>query len=159
MKHPEKKFLKRPEYPGGKEAFRQYVKEHLVYPEEAREKRIEGIVYLHAEIDDNGTVRDVEVEKGIGGGCDEEAVRLIRNVRFGKVKNRGVRLKTRQKFRIQFKLPVRQKTSGTTVPRKITYQLSQSKGSQSTAATKEAAAPKQENKKYTYTIRLNAGEQ
>jgi len=112
MKHREKKFLKRPEYPGGKEAFRQYVKSNLKYPEEALAKGIGGIVYLSARIDDNGEVSDVEVEKGIGGGCDEEAVRLISSVHFGKVKNRGLRVSTRKKFRIEFRLPPRMVYTG-----------------------------------------------
>jgi len=100
-----KKFLKFPEYPGGKEAFKKYIKENLKYPEEALQKKVEGVVQLSAAIDDNGNVLDVTVEKGLGAGCDEEAVRLIENVQFGGVKNRGVRLKTRKKFRIEFKLP------------------------------------------------------
>ena len=100
-----KKFLKFPEYPGGKEAFKKYIKENLKYPEEALQKKVEGGVQLSAAIDDNGNVLDVTVEKGLGAGCDEEAVRLIENVQFGGVKNRGVRLKTRKKFRIEFKLP------------------------------------------------------
>jgi protein TonB len=111
MKNAKKKFLNRPEYPGGKEAFKAYVKSHLVYPEEAKQKRIEGVVQLLAQIDDNGNVGEVTVENGIGGGCDEEAVRLIKNVQFGSVKNRGVRLKTRKRFRIEFKLPQGRKKS------------------------------------------------
>jgi TonB family protein len=98
-------FLNLPEYPGGKTAFKNYLKSNLVYPEEAKNKNVEGVVHLVAEIDDNGYVKGVTVEKGIGAGCDEEAVRLIKNVRFGGVKNRGIRLKTRKKFKIEFKLP------------------------------------------------------
>ncbi len=105
MKHSKKKFLNLPEYPGGKEAFKAYIKSNLKYPEEALRQKVEGIVHLKAEIDDNGHVGDVVVEKGLGAGCDEEAVRLIKNIRFGGVKNRGVRVKNRKKFRIEFKLP------------------------------------------------------
>ena len=94
-----------PEYPGGKLAFKNYLKSNLVYPKEAVKNKIEGVVQLIAEIDDNGYVHSVTVEKGIGAGCDGEAVRLIKNVRFGGVKNRGIRLKTRKKFKIEFKLP------------------------------------------------------
>ncbi len=113
MRNSKKNFLNRPEYPGGKEAFKEFVKKHLVYPEEAKSNRIEGIVHLNAAIDDNGIVGDVVVEKGVGGGCDEEAVRLIQSVRFGSVKNRGVRLKTRNRFRIEFKLPPQKKIAYT----------------------------------------------
>ncbi len=143
MKRSKKKFLKRPEYPGGKEAFKKYIKENLRYPEEALQKRIEGTIQLMAEIDDNGNVGEVSIEKGLGYGCDEEAVRLIKNVQFGGVKNRGVRLKSKKKFRIEFKLPPQTK-------QKTSYNYSYNK----TQDTK----PKENlpNKKpgYSYTIKL-----
>ncbi|MCD6355300.1 MAG: TonB family protein, partial [Prolixibacteraceae bacterium] len=87
MKKSNKQFLKLPEYPGGKEAFKKYIKSNLVYPQKALEKRVEGTVFVIAEIDDNGNVLQIEIEKGIGSGCDEEAGRLIKNIRFGGVKN------------------------------------------------------------------------
>ncbi|MDD4756608.1 MAG: energy transducer TonB [Prolixibacteraceae bacterium] len=130
-------FLNLPEYPGGKLAFKKYLKENLVYPEEAKRNNVHGIVQLIAEIDDNGYVKNVIVEKGIGAGCDEEAVRLIKNVRFGGVKNRGIRLKTRKKFKIEFKLPAE---------RRIKYSL------------KAKAKPENDNKppntSFNYTIDL-----
>jgi TonB family protein len=104
-----KTFLNLPEFPGGKDALKNYIKSNLVYPEEALKKRVQGVVQLLAEIDDNGVVNDVHIEKGLGAGCDEEAARLIKNVRFGGVRNRGIRLKTRKKFKIHFKLPPVQK--------------------------------------------------
>ena len=107
MKKPTKKFLKVPEYPGGREAFKKYIKENLVYPKEALEKQVQGIVYLNAEINDNGEILNILVEKGVGAGCDEEAVRLIKNIRYTSVRNRGKRVKTKKKIRIQFKLPPR----------------------------------------------------
>ncbi len=110
MKKQTKKFLNRLEYPGGKTAFREYIKSNLIYPKEALEKGVGGVVYLTARIDDNGNVDEVNVEKGIGYGCDEEAVRLISNLQYGSVTNRGVRLKSKHRFRIEFKLPKPKKT-------------------------------------------------
>lgn len=136
MRKSKKRFLKLPEYPGGKEEFRKYIKTNMVYPPEAIRKQIEGIVQLAAEIDDNGNVLDVEVIKGIGAGCNEEAVRLIKNVIFGKVKNRGIRLRTKKIFKIEFKLPS---------DNKITYNLT--KSNKSNAGEKQI-------KKYSYTISL-----
>ena len=105
MKNSKKIFLKLPEYPGGKEAFKKYIRENLIYPKEALEKQIEGIVYLNAEINDNGDVLQVIIESGVGAGCNEEAIRLINTIQFTGVKNRKVRIKTKKKFRIKFKLP------------------------------------------------------
>ncbi len=99
-----KKFLKLPEYPGGKEELRKYINENLKYPEEAIKNKVEGFVLLTAQIDDNGEILTVSVDKGIGYGCDEEAVRLIEGLHFGGVKNHGMRLTAKKKFKIRFKL-------------------------------------------------------
>lgn len=107
VKNKTKKFLKIPKYPGGKEAFKKYIKDNLVYPKEALQRQVEGIVYLKAEINDNGKVLNINVEKGVGAGCDEEAVRLIKGIHYTSVKNRGIRVKTTKKIRIEFKLPPR----------------------------------------------------
>lgn len=137
MKNKSKIFLKLPEYPGGKEAFKKYIKENLLYPKEALEKRIQGIVFLKAEINDNGEVLNVSVEKGIGAGCDEEAIRLIQNIHYTSVKNRGKRVKTKKKFRIQFKLPLR---------KSVNFELVSKKNAES---TKQPAS-----KVYSYSIKL-----
>lgn len=105
MNKSSKKFLKTPEYPGGKKALSNFIKTNLKYPKEAVEKKIQGIVYCTAEIDDTGKVIQVKITKGLPGGCNEEAVRLIKCLKFGSVKNRGIRLKTKRKFRIRFQLP------------------------------------------------------
>ncbi len=141
ISHSPKKFLKRPEFPGGKEAFKAYIKKNLVYPEIALAEKTEGIVYLSTQIDDNGEVKEVTVEKGIGGGCDEEAVRLIKNVKFGAVKNRGVRLKAKQRFRIEFRLPEKKKS--------VSYQLKKS-------LKTNPSEQKPEIKKYSYTISIGS---
>ena len=139
MKKNEKKFLKLPEYPGGKEALKKYIRENLRYPEEAVSHRIEGIVYLLSEINDNGGVEEVWIEKGLGFGCDEEAIRLIKNIRFGGVKNRGVRVKTKRRFRIEFKLPPENK---------IHYQYSAKKEEDKVENKPKPAG-------YSYTIQIN----
>lgn len=99
-----KHFLKLPEYPGGKEEFRKYIHDNLKYPDSAIKNNVEGIVHVSAEISDDGEVLSVHIDKGIGHGCDEEAIRLINGVHFGRVKNRGMRVKTKKKFRIQFRI-------------------------------------------------------
>jgi protein TonB len=118
--HPKKKkFLNLPEYPGGSEAFKKFISENLRYPEAAMEARIEGSVVVEYVISDDGMVSDLRVLHGLGYGCDEEALRLIRLLKFGKVKNRGVRLKSTTKTTIHFRLPgitISYSTPGVTVP-------------------------------------------
>jgi protein TonB len=106
VKNSKHKFLKVPQILGGKETLNKYIESNLIYPEEAINKRVEGIVHLIAEINDNGEVTQIEIVKGLEGGCNEEATRLIRSVKFGAVKNKSVRLKTKKRFKVQFKLPV-----------------------------------------------------
>lgn len=140
MKKHKKKFLKLPEYPGGKEAFKKYILKNLKYPKEALQKRIEGIVYLSAEIDDKGNVESARVENGIGGGCDNEAIRLLKNVQFTEVKNRGFRVKTKKKFRIEFKLPKQNK---------VIYNVTKEKKPEVKTKSKPG---------YSYTININTND-
>lgn len=64
--------------PGGMEGFTKYMIENLNYPAKAKEAKIEGMVMLTFVVKSDGTVDAVEVLRGIGGGCDEEAVRVIK---------------------------------------------------------------------------------
>lgn len=105
MKKSKHKFIQIPQILGGKETLNKYIESNLIYPEEALNKRIEGIVHLVAEINDNGEVTQIEILKGLSAGCNEEAARLIKSVRFGAVKNKSIRLKTKKRFKVQFKLP------------------------------------------------------
>jgi len=130
-------FLKFPEYPGGKEPFKRFVREHLKYPQEALDNRIEGTVYLSAEITHKGEVIHIRVEKGPGYGCDEEAKRVLSLMKFGGAKNRGVKVKARKKFRINFKLP---ENKGTT------YKYSFKKG------RSKQDDPSEKSTVYSYTI-------
>jgi TonB family protein len=54
-----------------------YISKNLVYPEKAKEAKIEGKVMIGFNINADGTLSDISVLKGIGGGCDEEAKRLV----------------------------------------------------------------------------------
>ena len=66
-----------PEFPGGVEALMDFVAKNVVYPQEAMDKEISGRVYVSFVIEKDGSVNEVKVMKGIGGGCDDEAVRVI----------------------------------------------------------------------------------
>jgi len=100
-----KSFLRIPTYPGGKEAYLNFIKENIIYPEQALSDRIEGHVHITYTVNNIGEIVDVEVTKGIGSGCDEEAVRVIRLMQYEAARNRGVKMKVQMKTRIHFKLP------------------------------------------------------
>ena len=100
-----KRFLNTPKYPGGSAAFRAFISTSLRYPDEALKLGIEGSVIVGYDVHDTGLVSNLHIIKGLGHGCDEEAIRVISLLRFEKVKNRGLRLTMSTKTTIHFKLP------------------------------------------------------
>ena len=105
MNKPKKfKALKIPEYTGGKKAFAEFITKNLQYPQEAQEAGVEGSVIVAYDILDTGAVENVRVLKGLGYGCDEEALRVIGLLRFEKVKNIKVRTRTSTKVTLHFNL-------------------------------------------------------
>lgn len=69
----------KPEPVGGMAAFYKYVAETIEYPNLAKTNNISGKVYVRFVVNKTGEISNVEVLKGIGGGCDEEAVRVIKS--------------------------------------------------------------------------------
>ncbi|CAN5415105.1 energy transducer TonB [soil metagenome] len=69
-----------PTFPGGEAEFYGYLKKNIKYPPMARENGIQGKVYISFVVDKDGNIKDVKMARGIGGGCDEEALRVIRNM-------------------------------------------------------------------------------
>ena len=115
----------------------EFIAENLRYPESALEAKVEGTVIVEYEIDDNGDVSNPHILKGLGYGCDEEAIRLVNLLRFEKVKNRGVRLKITSKTNINFRL----------TKESINYTVSYSH---------KPAQQNNDQVKYEYTIRFDA---
>ena len=68
-----------PEPVGGYGTFYKYVSENIRYPSEALRLDVSGKVFVKFVVDKNGNIRDVHAVKGIGAGCDEEAIRIIEN--------------------------------------------------------------------------------
>lgn len=66
-----------PEYPGGNEAMFHFLARNLRYPSSAAKADVSGKVFVSFVVTDQGDIQDVSVLKGIGFGCDEEAVRVI----------------------------------------------------------------------------------
>jgi TonB family protein len=100
-----KNFLKLPRFKGGSSSYKEFITSNLKYPKEALEAGIEGNVVVEYRVNDNGDVISARVLKGLGYGCDEEALRLVRMLTFEKVKNRGVRVQMTTKTKIYFTLP------------------------------------------------------
>ncbi|MFO8067173.1 MAG: TonB family protein, partial [Bacteroidales bacterium] len=66
-----------PSFPGGNEAMAKYLRKKLRVPERAKASRISGTVFISFIVEKDGSISNVEVIKGIGGGCDQEAARVV----------------------------------------------------------------------------------
>ena len=71
-------FEEETEYPGGYEALQKFLREKVKYPSLALQNRIEGTVFVQFNISITGKISNVRILRGIGGGCDEEAVRVVK---------------------------------------------------------------------------------
>lgn len=116
-------FVIKPQYPGGKLALQKFIQENLIYPKLALEKEIEGTVYISYRVDFDGKVVDVRNNKGIGFGCDEEAMRVVGLLKFAPQNNHGVKVSSQQKINIHFKLPVKQNMPNNLVDIKVNYSV------------------------------------
>ena len=67
-----------PVFPGGLEALHKFIEENMQYPQIAAENCIGGRVYVQFEVDTDGTVQNPKILRDIGGGCGEEALRIVR---------------------------------------------------------------------------------
>jgi TonB family protein len=92
---------KMPSYPGGDEARIKFLKDNMKYPQEARQKGISGRVFVSFVVEKDGSVTNVKVLRGIGGGCDEEAIRVVSLMPAW---NPG--LQEGKPVRVQFNLPI-----------------------------------------------------
>jgi TonB family protein len=69
-----------PEFVGGMPALYAYLRDNVVYPQQAREQRITGKVLVSFVINHDGSVTDARIEQGIGGGCDEAALQAVNDM-------------------------------------------------------------------------------
>lgn len=69
-----------PRFPGGEEARIAFLQDHLRYPNEARLEGIQGTVFVNFVVRADGRIEEARILRGIGGGCDEETLRVIREM-------------------------------------------------------------------------------
>lgn len=85
-----------PEFVGGMEAFRAFLIKNLRYPKAAQSSNVQGKVYLNFTVETDGSLSNITVLRGIGFGCDEEALRVMKLMpkwKPGKQSGRAVRVK------------------------------------------------------------------
>ena len=101
----DKHFIKKAYYEGGVQAMRAFIKKELRYPKAALKERVEGTVSLRCAINHQGKVTEVKIISGPGYGCEEEAERLMKMMKFKVPKNRKVRVLFHKNMQIHFRLP------------------------------------------------------
>ncbi|TVR89063.1 MAG: energy transducer TonB [Saprospirales bacterium] len=139
----EKHFLKKPIYEGGKSAMQKFIRKNLKYPKDALENKIEGVVVVRYTINKSGKVVKTKVKTGLGYGCDEEAERVVRLLKFVVPKNRKLKVLFHKTIHIKFSLP-KKKTGG------MSMQVSYSKKDDQ----KKKGTEKPAGSSYTYTVDL-----
>jgi len=91
-----------PTFPGGMGALMKYLAQNIKYPPLAKESGIQGRVFINFVVEPNGSISNVKVLRGIGGGCDEEAVRVVKSMpKWSPGKQRG------KPVRVSYNLPVK----------------------------------------------------
>ncbi|MBR5603744.1 MAG: energy transducer TonB [Bacteroidales bacterium] len=94
-----------PEFPGGPAKMMEYIQKNIKYPMMARESDIQGRVFVSFVVEPDGSISNVGVMRGIGGGCDEEAVRVVNSMpKWNPGKQRGTAVRCSFTVPIIFKL-------------------------------------------------------
>ena len=94
-----------PSFPGGEQKLLEYVAKNTKYPQIARESGIQGRVFIGFVVETDGSISNVKVLRGIGGGCDEEAVRVIKSLpKWKPGKQRGKAVRVSYQIPVNFKL-------------------------------------------------------
>lgn len=94
----------KPQPVGGFENFYSYISKHLIYPSPARRMGIEGKVLVEFIINKSGNPMNLKVIRGIGSGCDEEAVKILAAIRWEPGKQRGKAVNVKMILPIHFRL-------------------------------------------------------
>jgi protein TonB len=66
-----------PSFPGGQQKLNDYFKANLKYPAVAHVNNVQGKVFVTFVVERDGSLSNIKVLRGIGSGCDEEAIRLL----------------------------------------------------------------------------------
>lgn len=140
-----KDFIHKPYFEGGQEAFKKFILDNLKYPQEAWDNDIEGTVHVHYDIDHKGRIIKAKASTNHGYGLEEEAIRLIKLLKFKVAKNRGLKVVFHKDTYIHFKKPKQKNEPTAEQSLQVNYHFKKEK-------------PKQTNEgdsSYQYTIDIN----
>ena len=94
-----------PEFPGGMGKLAEYLAQNINYPQTAQKAGVQGKVFVNFVVEPDGSVSNVKVIRSLGGGCDEEAVRVVKAMpQWRPGKQRGQAVRVSYNLPINFKL-------------------------------------------------------
>lgn len=95
-----------PAYPTqGFKHFYGQIQKKIQYPKEAKKNQVQGIVFVQCSISSKGLLQNIKILQGIGSGCEEETIRLLKNMpHWFPAKREGVAIESKQILRIYFTL-------------------------------------------------------
>ncbi|MBX2956109.1 MAG: TonB family protein [Cyclobacteriaceae bacterium] len=90
----------------GNRAYQQYLEKNIQYPEEARANKVQGRVTVEFYVETNGNLSEFKIIRGIGSGCDEELIRLIKDgPKWIPTKKDNTPIRDKARVRLKFDLP------------------------------------------------------
>lgn len=95
-------------YAGGTSKLNEYIVKNLIYPKDAEIKGIEGVVIVQFTVEKDGSISNIRIKKGIGFGCDGEAIRLIKQMpKWKPATKNGANVRTKCYYKITFTLKLK----------------------------------------------------
>ncbi len=91
-----------PMYEKGNFALQDFIKENLEYPRQAQLSNLQGTVLLSFIVEPSGLMTNIGVEKSVGGGCDQEAIRVLEQIKWYPGKYDGKLARVRMTFPVYF---------------------------------------------------------
>jgi protein TonB len=85
-----------PEFPDGQNALMTFLSNNIQYPAMAKDQGIQGKVYASFVVGTEGNIYNIQITRGIGGGCDEEVLRVLKKMpkwKPGKLNGKNVMVK------------------------------------------------------------------
>ena len=131
-----------PTYPGGMEKFYTYLNENLRYPAEAKANKVEGKVFLSFVVEKDGSLMDIKVDRKLGQGTDEEAVRVLKeSVKWNPGIQNGNAVRVKYNIPISFNLNPPAQSNGS---------FAAKPSSSASPSSSFVASPTQEEKVYDF---------
>lgn len=95
----------KPSFPGGPAELQKYLAKNIRYPDFAKENQIKGTCALEFVVEKDGSITDIKILKDIGGGCGDEAVRVVKSMpKWAPGKQRGKAVRVKFTLPVQFRL-------------------------------------------------------